>query len=81
MTNDRKRKRLDRDLVQKLFQMQPDNRLTPAQAVRRSLFPRWEVIRPAQRDPIQEEERRIFELLTAASPETPPHTTVEHPEA
>lgn len=53
----------DPEALQKLFAMQPDNRLTPAQMVRRSLFPRWEIIKPAPFDPVAEEDRIIQEIL------------------
>ncbi|MGZ6501945.1 MAG: hypothetical protein ACXVC1_03290 [Tumebacillaceae bacterium] len=53
----------DQEALQKLFAMQPDNRLTPAQMVRRSLFPRWEIIRPAPYDPVAEEDRILHEIL------------------
>lgn len=82
MQNDGKQGKqpLDKELVQKLFQMQPDNRLTPAQMVRRSLFPRWEVITPAEHQPVQEEDRRIAEILSATLPETQ-SKPAKHPDA
>lgn len=79
MQNEGKRP-LDKELVQKLFHMQPDNRLTPAQMVRRSLFPRWEVITPAAYHPVEAEDRRIAEILSAADPQTQ-QESAKHPDA
>jgi hypothetical protein len=62
----------DQEAVQKLFAMQPDNRLTPAQMVRRSLFPRWEIITPAPFDPVAKEDRIIQEILED-HPQIPEH--------
>lgn len=53
----------DQEALQKLFALQPDNRLTPAQMVRRSLFPRWEIITPAPYDPVSEEDRMLQDIL------------------
>ncbi|TCP54597.1 hypothetical protein EV586_104218 [Tumebacillus sp. BK434] len=53
----------DEAAIQQLFRMQPDNNLTPSQMVRRDLFPRWEVIRPADFNPVDAETRRLQELL------------------
>lgn len=80
MMENESRQPLDKELVQKLFLMQPDNRLTPAQMVRRSLFPRWEVITPAKHNPVDEEDRRITEILSAATPETQAESA-KHPDA
>ncbi|ARU63512.1 hypothetical protein CBW65_22775 [Tumebacillus avium] len=55
--------KLDEAAIQQLFRMQPDNNLTHSQMVRRDLFPRWEVIRPADFNPVDAETRRIQELL------------------
>jgi hypothetical protein len=59
----------DPEAVRRLFEMQPDNRLTPAQMVRRSLFPRWEVLAPAKYNPVDEENRRIEEILSQKHPD------------
>jgi hypothetical protein len=59
----------DPDTVRELFEMQPDNRLTPAQMVRRSLFPRWEILSPAKFNPVDEENRRIDEILSQEHPD------------
>lgn len=80
MMENESRQPLDKELVQKLFLMQPDNRLTPAQMVRRALFPRWEVITPAEHNPVDEEDRRITEILSAAPPETQGESA-KHPDA
>ena len=59
----------DPEAVRELFEMQPDNRLTPAQMVRRSLFPRWEILSPAMYNPVDEENRRIEEILSQEHPD------------
>jgi hypothetical protein len=57
------REKLDPEAVSALFQIDPANDLSDAQMVRRALFPRWEVIVPAECDPIQEEDRIIESIL------------------
>ncbi|MGB8955768.1 MAG: hypothetical protein WCC10_10350 [Tumebacillaceae bacterium] len=55
--------KFDPEAVNALFQIDPANDLSDAQMVRRALFPRWEVIVPAEYDPIQEEDRIIESIL------------------
>lgn len=66
---------LDPTAVEELFHLQPDNSLTKAQMVRRSLFPRWEVIIPAVSEPVQEEDRLLEHWL----PDLPDHEQDENP--
>ncbi|KEO85146.1 hypothetical protein [Tumebacillus flagellatus] len=59
---------LDPAALHELFFMQPDNGpLLPAQMVKRALFPRWEVIVPAEFNPVDEEDRMIGNLLHEAA--------------
>jgi hypothetical protein len=58
---------LDPGAVHDLFLMQPDNGpLLPAQMVKRALFPRWEVIRPAAYNPVDVEDQMIENILNEA---------------
>lgn len=57
------RHQLEPEAVNALFQIDPANDLNHAQMVCRALFPRWEVIVPAQYDPIQEEDLIIESIL------------------
>ncbi|ASS74771.1 hypothetical protein CIG75_07135 [Tumebacillus algifaecis] len=54
---------LDAVALHQLFHLQPNNNLTHNQMVRRDLFPRWEVIRPADFNPVDAETRRLQALL------------------
>ena len=63
MNQDKPNHKLDPEAVNALFQIDPANDLSAAQMVRRALFPRWEVIVPAEHDPIQEEDRIIESIL------------------
>lgn len=68
---DKRNEPMDQEALKKLFMMQPDNRLTPAQMVRKDLFPRWEMIQPAYYNPVDKENQLLNEILSAHQ---------EHPE-
>lgn len=56
--------RMDPQAIEELFHMQPiDTNLTSGQKVRRALIPRWEVIIPAESNPVQKEDRMIYNIL------------------
>jgi hypothetical protein len=65
---------MDPEAIQELFRMQPlDTNLTPGQIVRRALIPRWEVIIPAEHDPVQAEDRMIENILSELPSEPTKH--------
>ncbi len=59
---------LNQEAIQQLFDMQPDNQLTPVQMTRRAIFPRWEVIRPAEYNPVDVEDQMIQDILESVTP-------------
>lgn len=67
------REALHPDVVKRLFLMQPDNRLTPAQMVRKDLFPRWEMIQPAYGNPIERENELLSGILAEHAKRTDGH--------
>jgi len=69
---------VEQRLSQALQEGEPaDAHLTPAQMVRRALFPRWEIITPAPFDPRVEENRMLEEILETSDIQLPPED--EHP--
>jgi hypothetical protein len=64
--------KVKREALRELFAIEPKTSdLTKAQMTRRAIFPRWEIIRPSEFDPVQEENRILEEIIEAADLELP----------
>lgn len=64
---------LNQEAIQQLFDMQPDNQLTPAEMTRRAIFPRWEIIRPAEFNPVDAEDQMLEQILSSVKVENEQH--------
>jgi len=64
---------LNQEAIQQLFDMQPDNQLTPVQMTRRAIFPRWEIIRPAEYNPVEVEDQMLQQILATVTVENQQH--------
>jgi hypothetical protein len=58
---------LNQEAIQQLFHMQPDNQLTPVEMTRRAIFPRWEILQPAEYNPVEAENRMLQDIMQSAT--------------